>query len=441
MSSEGFSKQIRIASPCEMNWDEMFGNDRVRFCEHCRLSVHNLDLASRKQIRRLIARSNGRLCVTHSQPASPRISVAPVLYKIGRRTSAIAAGAFSATLSLSAVVANPSVKEAAHSTEIVSAARLIDQSSNSGSGTLRGYILDPNGAVITGATVSLTNLATNEQLYSVSGGDGEYRFEGLKPGSYHLKIDSEGFELREIPNVMVRADDSNRLDQTLSIAPITAEVTVQAAEIVTTGVVSIALPSHPLVKAALADDLEALRTALLTNPDANVRDKETQTTALEYAVRNGNREMVQTLLWAKVDVNARDNDGQTVLMMLSEKVTSEIVWDLINAGAKVNLRDEDGDSALIAAAEVNNVDALKALLDAGAKVNGSNNDGQTALMMAASSGLVNNVRALILAGADVNARDKEGKTALMYAISEQEPAAARLLKSHGAIEFPEPEKQ
>jgi ankyrin repeat protein len=56
-------------------------------------------------------------------------------------------------------------------------------------------------------------------------------------------------------------------------------------------------------------------------------------------------------------------------------------------------------------------------------------------MMAASSGLVNNVRALILAGADVNARDKKGKTALMYAISNHEPAAARLLKAHGAIEF------
>jgi len=51
------------------------------------------------------------------------------------------------------------------------------------------------------------------------------------------------------------------------------------------------------------------------------------------------------------------------------------------------------------------------------------------------------MRALIHAGADINARDKEGKTALTYAISEQEPAAARFLKAHGAIEFAEPEKQ
>jgi uncharacterized protein len=81
------------------------------------------------------------------------------------------------------------------------------------------------------------------------------------------------------------------------------------------------------------------------------------------------------------------------------------------------------------------VDTLKALLDAGAKVNASNDLGQTALMMAASNGLVNNVRALLLAGADVNARDKEGKTALRYANSNDEAAVARLLKTHGAIEY------
>jgi len=383
--------------------------------------------------------------VSYSEPVSPRET--PVLHKIKRRTSKIAASAFSATLGLStAVIAGPNLKQSEHSHVVVAAAHVIDQFSDVGTGTLRGFILDPNGAVITGAGVSLINPETNVQRYSATSGDGQYRFGLLEPGSYTLKIEAQGFETREVPNITVRSDDDNRIDQTLSIAPIKAEVTVEAAEsdsgrTIVSGAGAVTKPSDPLVKAAMEDDLEALNAALVARPDPNVRDKDTQSTALEYAVRNGNREMVQALLWAKVDVNARDREGQTVLMMLSEKVTSEIVWDLINAGAKVNLLDNDGDSALIATAELNNVDALKALLDAGAKVNAHNNDGKTALMMAASSGLVNNVRTLILAGADVNARDKEGKTALTYAVSNDEPAVARLLKANGAIEFPEPEKQ
>jgi ankyrin repeat protein len=138
----------------------------------------------------------------------------------------------------------------------------------------------------------------------------------------------------------------------------------------------ISLPSHPFIKAAREDNLEELRTLLLGGSDANMRDKLTNSTALEHAVQNGNREMVQVLLWAKADVNFRDSDGQTVLMLLTDKVTSELVWDLINAGAKVNARDKDGDTPLISIAEINNLDALKALLDAGAKVNAANNDGE-----------------------------------------------------------------
>src|SRR4051812_5478366 len=83
MSARDSAPQIRIASPCDVNWDSMIGNDRVRFCEHCRLTVHNVDSITRKQLRRLIARSGDRLCVNYQQPA-PQVFPTPILYKIGR---------------------------------------------------------------------------------------------------------------------------------------------------------------------------------------------------------------------------------------------------------------------------------------------------------------------------------------------------------------------
>ena len=444
MSARDSAPQLHITSPCSVDWDSMIGNDRVRFCEHCQLTVHNIDRASPKQIKRLIERSNGRLCVNYRQPA-PQKTPAPILYKIGRRTSVIAASAFSATLSItSAVGASANLKQTKLRNEPAFAASVVSPvSTPGGSAKLFGFVFDPNGAVIRGASLMLTNSQTGESFYSSTGGDGQYRIEGVTPGTYRLTVSSQGFDTSDVPNLVVRAGDNNRIDQTLSITSAETQGTVEGRNFreFVAGGVAIALPGDPLVKAVMEDDLEAVQTILLSRSDVNKRDQATNSSALERAVLNGNRDIVQVLLWAKADVNARDRDGKTALMMISEDTDTEIVWDLINNGAKINVRDNDGDTALISTAQENNVEALKVLLDAGAKVNETNNEGETALISAARAGLVHNVRALILAGANVNARDKEGKSVLMHAIEADHKTVIRLLKSHGAIEFEAPEKQ
>jgi hypothetical protein len=347
--------------------------------------------------------------------------------------------AFSVTLSSSTAVA-ANLKQAPYPNQQVTYSRRLQNPTTptTGTGTLYGFVFDPMGAVIAGARVSITNFA-GEHRYGVTSSEGEYRFTELAKGVYQLKIESDGFESRQIPSVTVRADDNNRLDQRLNVAPVQAEITVDEKEIVAIDSATPG-PADALVKAAHDDDLEELKTLLLSRSDVNVRDSRTQGTALEYAVQSGNREMLQVLLWAKVDVNAKDKHGETPLMLLNDKATSEFVWDLINAGAKVNSRDNTGDTPLISVADENNVEVLKVLLDAGAKVNATNNDGMTALMVAAENGLVQNVRALILAGADVNARNKHGQTAMRLAFLAGESAVVRLLQAHGAIEFEPKEK-
>ena len=54
---------IRIASPCPANWDEMYGNDRKRFCGECKLNVYNLSGMTQEEAEDLIENSEGRLCV------------------------------------------------------------------------------------------------------------------------------------------------------------------------------------------------------------------------------------------------------------------------------------------------------------------------------------------------------------------------------------------
>ena len=446
MSDNDFVKQFEITSPCTEDWDAMIGNDQIRFCSHCQRSVHDLSQLNRKQIRHLISKSKGHLCVRHSA-VNPRPAATParVLYKIGRRTSMIAASAFSASLSISSAMAaniqKPDYGEYLRDDSCVMYSTIIN--ATGATAALYGMVFDPAGAAIPGASITITNVEHHEVVMAYTDGAGQYRLSGLQPGIYNLKVEAPGFAPGHVPLITLRENDNNRVDQTLSIAQIreTVEVISEAEpNSVIMGGAIIALPTNPLIKAAQEDDIEAVKEALI-KIDPNARDERTDSTALEHAVRNGNREMIQLLLWGKADVNARDRSGQTALMMLDEDVTTDIVWDLLNAGAKVNVRDNDGDTALSEIATVNNTEVMKTLLDAGAKVNAVNNDGQSALMKAAAQGLVNNIRVLIQAGADINQQDKNGKTALMYAKEGQHRPAVRLLISLGAIELPEKEKE
>lgn len=54
---------ITIASPCEADWNEMYGDDRKRFCGDCKLNVYNLSDMTRDEAEALIMNAEGRLCV------------------------------------------------------------------------------------------------------------------------------------------------------------------------------------------------------------------------------------------------------------------------------------------------------------------------------------------------------------------------------------------
>lgn len=431
MSDKDLSKLFTVKSPCSEDWNLMRGTDLIRFCDHCRLSVRDISGMNRKQFRRLVTRSGGRLCVRYVQPSPAIPPPPPLLHKIGRRAGIVAASAFTASLSISSSVAG-NLPQTSRNTLIPAITKNLSTAPvRLGSATITGTVSDPNGAVIPGVTVSLTRMETNNVVTTTTDDNGLYRFEGLEAGTYKLKFEMSGFAMTELVDVDLRADENKSFPQTLSVA----------AQSATTGIIAIASPNQPLVHASFADDLDEVIKELAKNSDANVRDEATGYNALECAVRNANREIVQVLLLAKADVNSRDSSGQTPLMMMDEQATSDLVWDLVNRGAKVNLRDNDGETALMAAAAINNTEVLKALVEAGAKVNHTTKDGVTALMLAAEAGYVNNVRALILAGADVNARDKSGKTALQYAQDDDNRATIRLLKQHGAITFEDPEKK
>lgn len=56
---------IRIASPCPADWNEMRGDERSRFCSQCRLSVYNLSDMTREEAERFLINAEGRVCIKY----------------------------------------------------------------------------------------------------------------------------------------------------------------------------------------------------------------------------------------------------------------------------------------------------------------------------------------------------------------------------------------
>jgi len=439
MAPKNFLKNLTVPSPCPADWNSMIGNDQVRFCEHCNFEVHNLSLMTRSQAERLVARSNGRLCVQYIQEPNGGPVTLPVgqkLHHISRRVSQIAAGAFTAALSVTSAIAQESTGARIGGADVPRATQPLARWALGAS--VLGTVTDQNGAVIPGATVSVSNEEFNLALYASTSLDGRFRIDGLRAGSYKLRIEAPGFAAADESNGIYLSENGEmRIDRSLKVAAIEEnseiEIKRETRFFSGGGMVAYVAPEHPFVRAAQEDDLETL-TGLISGMDVNLRDPRSKTTALEHAVRNANREMVQLLLSSGAKVDLKNASGETVLMMFDADATSDLMWDLINAGAKVNLKDDFGNTALMQAATANNLEALKALLDAGAEINIKNKSGRTALMLAASEGHVNIVRNLVLAGADINVTDEDKMNALAHAAENDHAAVVRLLKSKGAFE-------
>jgi len=94
---------------------------------------------------------------------------------------------------------------------------------------LQGTVEDPSGAVVAGATVTLTSTATKVSQQTTTGSKGEYRFLSLAPGAYVVTTDSKGFATSKIP-VTLQTDQTMDVAVRLSVSSqnLTVEVSDQA---------------------------------------------------------------------------------------------------------------------------------------------------------------------------------------------------------------------
>lgn len=92
--------------------------------------------------------------------------------------------------------------------------------------SIQGVVTDPDGAVVSGATLTLTNLETNGKLTATTSDSGIYNFNALPPSKYSLTVEKAGFKKKVLDNVGVIAEQSNALNIQLEVGQITESVTV-----------------------------------------------------------------------------------------------------------------------------------------------------------------------------------------------------------------------
>jgi hypothetical protein len=94
---------------------------------------------------------------------------------------------------------------------------------------LRGFVRDPQGAAVAGATVTARNPAINLVRSATTDGDGFYQIINLTPGDYEITVEAANFKRAVVPSVKLTVGQRADLDIPLELGELGASVTVTGA--------------------------------------------------------------------------------------------------------------------------------------------------------------------------------------------------------------------
>ncbi|MFY9531043.1 MAG: TonB-dependent receptor [Candidatus Acidiferrales bacterium] len=94
--------------------------------------------------------------------------------------------------------------------------------------TLEGTVIDASGAVVGGAQVTITAIATAQSQERATNGSGHYRFPGAAIGFYTVSVSHEGFSTKVVEDVELQVGETHTLDVKLDIGQVTQQIEVKA---------------------------------------------------------------------------------------------------------------------------------------------------------------------------------------------------------------------
>ena len=93
-------------------------------------------------------------------------------------------------------------------------------------GTILGTVTDPSGAVLSGAKVTVRNLATGLERTTLTSADGSYAVPELPIGTYTVTVTQSGFQTSVISGVVVDVASERRVDSQLKTGQVATVVEV-----------------------------------------------------------------------------------------------------------------------------------------------------------------------------------------------------------------------
>jgi len=92
--------------------------------------------------------------------------------------------------------------------------------------SIQGTVTDPQGAVVSGATVTLANQETNQARTTATNDAGIYNFNSLAPSHYTLSVEKSGFKQKVLTDLSVIAEQGNAVNVALEVGQSNETVTV-----------------------------------------------------------------------------------------------------------------------------------------------------------------------------------------------------------------------
>lgn len=97
-----------------------------------------------------------------------------------------------------------------------------------GTSSVNGTVRDPQGNVIAGASVTLTNTEQNASRTQTTSDAGRFNFNLIPPGPYRLEVEAQGFKKAVITDVQALVDKQTEVDALMEVGNVAETVTVSS---------------------------------------------------------------------------------------------------------------------------------------------------------------------------------------------------------------------